>query len=107
MVGLKKRNTQLAAAGITLAVWLGVGTVVFHQLESWTWVQSLYFSTTTLTTIGYGDLHPTTDASRLVDVVYMIFGVITVLSAFTIIGTTRLEERAKKIEQHRKKNSKQ
>ncbi len=100
------RNSQLVAAAIMLAIWLGIGTVVFHHLEKWTWIQSLYFSTTTLTTIGYGDLHPTTDLSRLVDVFYMITGVITVLSAFTIIGTTRLEVRAKQIEQRREKDPK-
>ena len=107
MVGFKKHKSQLVAAAITLATWLAIGTVVFHHLEAWTWIQALYFSTTTLTTIGYGDLHPTTDVSRLIDVFYMIFGVVTVLSAFTIIGTTRLEERAKKIDQHRGKGSKE
>ncbi len=105
MVGLRKRNTELAAAAIATSTWLAIGTVVFHRLEDWTWIQSLYFSTATLTTIGYGDLHPTTDLSRLICVFYIIFGVITVLSAFTIIGTSRLEERARQIDNIRQKRN--
>lgn len=100
---MKKPNysTKVAAAGATIAVWLGIGTVMFHILEGWTWISSLYFSVVTLSTIGYGDLHPTTDISRLADVLYIIFGVVTVLSAFTIVGSAKLEKRTEKISERR------
>lgn len=96
-----KRETQVAAAGVTIVVWLGIGTVMFRILEDWTWIQSLYFSVVTLSTIGYGDLHPTTDIARLATVIYIVFGVVTVLAAFTIIGTAKLEKRTKKISNRR------
>ena len=48
------------AAGV-----LFVGTVFYHHAESWSYVDSFYFSVTTLTTVGYGDLVPTTDVGKL------------------------------------------
>lgn len=66
-------STQILAG--TIVVVLGVGTVVYRLLEGWSWVDSLYFSVVTLTTVGYGDLSPTTDASKLFTVVYIVMGV--------------------------------
>ena len=51
------------------------GTVVYRLLEDWGWVDSFYFSVITLTTVGYGDLSPTTPASKLFTVVYVIGGI--------------------------------
>lgn len=58
-----------------------IGTVVFRWLEGWTVVDSLYFSVVTLATVGYGDLHPTTEAAKLFTVLYILLG-LGVLAAF-------------------------
>jgi len=36
------------------------GTFIYHKLEGWSWIDSLYFTTVTMATVGYGDMHPTT-----------------------------------------------
>lgn len=94
----ERLRTQIGIAVLAVFGWIGIGTLVFHGLEDWTWIESLYFSVITLTTVGYGDLHPTTDASRLFTVLYILFGVTTVLAALSIIGLKRLEKREKKVE---------
>lgn len=53
----------------------GLGTVVYHILEDWSWVDSFYFSVVALTTVGFGDFSPTTDASKLFTVFYIFAGV--------------------------------
>ena len=58
-----------------------VGTIVYSILEHWSLVDSLYFSVVTLATVGFGDLHPTTTASKLFTVGYVITG-IGILAAF-------------------------
>ena len=70
---------------ILLAV-LGVitlGTVVFHLLEGWSILDSLYVTAQTLTTVGFGDLAPATKAGRLFAIVFMLAGVGVVLYALT------------------------
>jgi len=40
---------------LTPNFFIGLGTVIYHFVEGWSWLDSLYFSVITLTTIGYGD----------------------------------------------------
>jgi voltage-gated potassium channel len=54
---------------------LAGGTVYYARIEGWTVVDALYFSVVTLTTIGFGDLVPTTDATKLFTVVYSLVGI--------------------------------
>ena len=44
---------------------LAIGTVAYRFLEDWSWLDSLYFSVITLTTIGYGDFSPKTTLGKL------------------------------------------
>ena len=57
------------------AVLRATGTVTSHYLEDWGWVDSLYFSTVAITTVGFADLTPTTDASKLFTVVSIFSGI--------------------------------
>lgn len=88
------RSQQIQAASGSVLIWIGIGTLAYRELENWSWIESLYFSVVTLTTIGYGDLHPTTDISRLFTVFYILFGVVTVVSAISIVGAARIQQRS-------------
>ena len=54
---------------------LVTGTVFYHFAEGWGWLDSLYFSVVTLTTIGYGDFAPTTELARAFTIAYVLIGV--------------------------------
>jgi hypothetical protein len=61
---------------VTFAVGtVAVGTVAYMAIEGWTAVDALYFSVVTLATVGFGDLHPTTDVGKLFTVAYILFGI--------------------------------
>ena len=60
--------------GITLII-LALGTISYHYLEGWSWIDALYFSIITLTTIGYGDFSPQTTAGKLFTIAYVILGI--------------------------------
>lgn len=59
---------------------LAAGSIGYHYIEGWGWLDSLYFSVITLTTIGYGDLAPKTDAGKLFTIVYIVIGLGIILS---------------------------
>jgi hypothetical protein len=67
--------------GAIAVLTLALGTVVYYLLEDWSWVDSFYFSSVALTTVGFGDLSPTTTASKLFTVAY-IFGGVTLIGLF-------------------------
>ena len=63
-----------------VAVLLASGTLFYRQAEGWTLLDSFYFSVITLTTVGYGDLSPTTGLAKLVTVIYIIVGLGIILA---------------------------
>jgi hypothetical protein len=62
-----------------LALVLAIGTIVFHWLEGWSYVNSLYFATISLMSRGWSDLHPTKVSSTLFTAGYLILGVAVLL----------------------------
>ncbi len=54
---------------------LAGGTILFHYLENWSWVDSFYFTCVTITTIGYGDLVPTKTGTKLLTIVIAFLGI--------------------------------
>ncbi|NIP55880.1 MAG: hypothetical protein GWN14_06735 [candidate division Zixibacteria bacterium] len=98
---IKKLRIEIFVALTSLLGWIGIGTVLFHRLESWTWIQSFYFSVVTITTVGYGDLVPTSDASRLFTAIYILIGVSIGVAALGIIGTEVIKNRERRHLQRR------
>lgn len=61
------RATVLLAFIILLS-----GTLFYRSVEGWSWVDAIYFSVMTAATIGFGDLAPTTTASKVFTIFYAI-----------------------------------
>ncbi len=74
---------------IYAAIVIGIGAVLYHWLEGWDWLDSFYFVVITLTTIGYGDLHPTTPITKLLTIFYGINGIVLLLMLFDVIRALR------------------
>lgn len=71
-------GTRRHAYRVALASALGLvalATVVYHYAEGWSWVDAFYFSTVAVTTVGFGDLSPTTDGTKLFTVFYVLTGI--------------------------------
>jgi hypothetical protein len=63
---------------------LAMGTWFYARVEHWRALDALYFTITTLTTVGYGDFYPRTDAGKIFTMVYIFVG-IGLLSGFIIL----------------------
>jgi voltage-gated potassium channel len=81
---------QMIVAFTALTGLIVLGTIVYHQMEHWTWVSSFYFSVCTITTVGYGDLIPTTDVARIFTAFYALVGVGIAFTSLGVIGANYL-----------------
>ncbi len=70
------------------------GTVFYATFEDWSLISALYFTVVMLTTVGFGDLHPTTDFTRAVTVVFIIVGVAFILGFLNFIMSRTMQRRA-------------
>ena len=76
------RNLKFLAAALAFVV--GLGTVGFHYIEGWPWFDGFYMVITTLTTIGYEEVHPLSHAGRVFNIVIILSGVSLL---FLLIGS--------------------
>src|SRR5436190_19934417 len=62
-----------------------LGTVGFHVVEQWSLFDSFYMTLMTLTTVGYGEIHPLSTAGRVVASAVMMAGVIAVFISVGVL----------------------
>lgn len=75
---------------------LGLGTVFYHAVENLSWLDALYFSTITLTTVGYGDITPKTNLGKLFTIFYVLFGVGIIAATLNVLLRGAAERRIQK-----------
>jgi voltage-gated potassium channel len=86
------RPLYIAAFGL-----LAIGTVFYALVEGWTPLDALYFSVTTLATVGFGDLAPETGLGKIFTIFYILAGVSVILAFANAVleraATRRRDER--------------
>lgn len=60
---------------VAVCVIITISTVTFHILEGWRVLDAFYYSVVTITTVGYGDLTPTQDASKIAASVLILLAI--------------------------------
>jgi voltage-gated potassium channel len=68
------RDPETKALPVVAGALVLTGTLFYWRFEDWTIIQALYFSVVTLTTVGYGDLHPTSDGTQIFTIFYILTG---------------------------------
>lgn len=89
---LSKYSYHLLLASAVLAI--ATGTVFYHAVEHLSWLNAYYFSVITLTTVGYGDITPHTDAGKIFTTFYVLFG-IGIITTFISVTMHRRSGRIK------------
>jgi voltage-gated potassium channel len=74
------RHPKHQALALAVVLYSLAGTAFFSWQEGWSFVDSFYFTTVALTTVGFGDLAPTTTFARIVTPFFLIFG-LSILAA--------------------------
>jgi voltage-gated potassium channel len=70
---------------LSIATTLAIGTVGFVVIDHYPPFDAFYMTLTTMTTVGYGEIHPLSHAGRVFNSFLIMFGVSTILIA---IGAT-------------------
>lgn len=89
------------ASYVLLLLLLITGMLFYSNVEKWSYLDSFYFSVTTLATVGYGDLHPTSASSKIFTIFYIFTGVgleLYILSTFSRSLIEGKEKQIKKLE---------
>jgi voltage-gated potassium channel len=79
----------LVIAAILTAALL-IGTIGFVFVEGWSFFDAFYMTLITLTTVGYGEVHPLSRSGRLFASGLMLIGVVAVFVSIAILGDTLL-----------------
>lgn len=79
----RPNRTRVKFGIVAVFIAITVGTLVFRAIEGWTILDSLYVTVQTVTTVGFGDLAPTTRSGRAFATIFMLVGVGIVLYALT------------------------
>lgn len=69
------RVSHLIIMVLLSALLLVSGTAGYMLIEGWSLIDALYMTVITLATVGFGEVHPTSEAGRIFTIVLIILGV--------------------------------
>jgi voltage-gated potassium channel len=76
---------------VSLVATLAIGTVGFTVIEHYPPFDAFYMTLTTMTTVGYGEIHPLSRAGRVFNSFLIFFGVSTIFVAIGAMTQTIIE----------------
>jgi len=86
-------NSPGFRSALLLAVLLLIsGTVFYHGVEGWSWIDAFYFSATTISTVGLADVSPQTDIGKIFTVLYIFVGVGVFIALFIRFAKALLKQ---------------
>lgn len=91
----KEKSILLTVMMIAIAYIFTTALIMFNIEESdmfADYFDALYWATTTLTTVGYGDIFPSTDIGRLISMLSSLMGVAIIALPSGVITASYLEE---------------
>ena len=83
---------------LPLAV-LVIGTTGFMIFEKLPFIDALYFTIVTISTVGYGDIHPTSIQSKLFGIFLIVIGIgtfLTIVTSFTQLLVQRGQDKLRR-----------
>ena len=88
---VNKDKIRVALFGLLIIII--VGTFGYHLIEGWNFLESLYTTIQTISTVGYGDYTPQTGEGKLFTIILIIFGVGTMLYTVGMLAEAMVEGR--------------
>ena len=96
-----------------LAIIIATGGIGYMLIEGWSFIDALYMTIITITTVGYNEVHPLSDSGRIFSIFLIVGGVggalysLTAIVAYVIeggfgttIGRRQMKNRIAKLKNH-------
>lgn len=87
---IKREKDQLITVGLLSIGYIFISALIVFQVEPYTFgslFKAIYWATVSLTTVGYGDIYPTSDIGRIVSMISSFIGIaIVALPAGIIVN---------------------
>lgn len=80
---------------------IAIGTAGFMAIEHLSFIDALYFTIVTISTVGYGDIYPVSAAGKLLCIVLIIIGIGTFLSIVTRFTQSLVQRGLNRLRRHR------
>ena len=74
----RRIRTELQRGGFALGLVFIAGTLWYSLIEQWDLLDAVYMTVITLTTVGYGEIHPLGDRGHVFTIALILAGVITI-----------------------------
>lgn len=87
------RDPEFRGLFVLVVVTLAAGTLFYWEIEDWTLLDAFYFSSITLTTVGYGDIAPATDVGKLFTVFYVFTGIGLIVAFVNAVAKSVAQQR--------------
>lgn len=78
-------RSKIYTAIFLLALLVGTGVVGFKILSGYSWINALYMTVITMTTVGFSEVQPLDDASKIFTIILILTSVIIVGYAISVI----------------------
>jgi len=88
---------RLWKALVVLGALVAVGIIGYHVLEDMTILDALYMTVTTLSTVGFGEVHPLSPIGRAFTIGLILFGVSTMAWAAESMVEALLEDQVRHV----------
>ena len=96
-----------------LVIIVAIGAIGYEVIEGWSFIDSLYMTVTTITTVGYMEVHPLSSAGRIFSIFLIVGGVggalyiLTTLMGYILegqfgitLGRRRMKTKIAKLKKH-------
>ena len=92
------RQLPFRNACIAIFIYLSIGAIAFKAVfpePSWSVLDAVYFSSVCLSTIGYGDLVPSTNGGKIFAAIFGMSGILLWSAAIVSVGTRLVQSETK------------